>query len=77
MAVEWGKTYCSKGHRHVGGQMSLHWTPCGCETAIGGGHHGVYCWIRDEDGQPCRDFTVPECVDETKRKRWTPGPQPG
>lgn len=64
-------TYCSKGHRHTPGLMSLHWTPCGCETATGGGHHAVCCRVL-VDGRECRDWTVPECVDPTKHKGWNP-----
>jgi hypothetical protein len=75
MAIEWGETYCSKGHKHEGWKMTVHWVPCGCLTAIGGGHHGILCRIRDEDGEECGDFTVPECADETKRKSWSPGRQ--
>jgi hypothetical protein len=71
--VEWGKTYCGRGHRHLGGQMSLHWTPCSCEAAIGGGHHAVKCRIPDADGVECGDWTVPGCVDPSKRKHWSPG----
>jgi hypothetical protein len=53
--------------------MSLHWTPCGCASAIGGGHHAVKCRIKDANGVECGDWTVPGCVDETKRKGWNPG----
>jgi hypothetical protein len=55
--------------------MSLHWAPCGCATATGGGHHGVRCRIKDANGVECGSWTVPECVDETQRKTWNPGPQ--
>jgi hypothetical protein len=66
------ETSCPKGHQHTPGLMSLSWVPCRCPTASGGGHHGILCLI-DVDGRECKDFVVPECVDASKRKSWTPG----